>query len=270
MCSSALITLTTDFGAQDSFVAQMKGVVLGIAPAVRLIDLCHDVPAQDIAAGAFILETGYAAFPEGTIHLVVVDPGVGTERRPLLVCTERYTFVAPDNGLLNRVLRKERMLSAHVLQEERYRRRHISATFEGRDVFAPAAAWIARGIEPGRFGPPAGELIQLGPPPEVLRPGRPVRGVVVLVDRFGNVTLDLSVEQLTAWLGAAPSAGAGLRLSTPRGEVSRFGRTYAEAGGADPFLLVNSAGYLEVAVDRGRADECLGLHRGMELQLEAG
>jgi hypothetical protein len=230
----------------------MKGVLLGLCPDLLLVDLSHEIPAQAVAAGAFLLETVSAAFPLGTIHLAVVDPGVGTERRRLVLRTERHVFVVPDNGLVSRVLDRDPLRGAWAIDAAHYRRDPVSPTFEGRDVFAPAAAWLARGVAPERFGPEVGDLVRL--PPSVVPAAGANDVPVVWVDRFGNVVLDLA-------RAALPSEGE-LRVVTARGEIRRRARTYGEAAPGEPFLLFGSAGYLEIAIPGGRADTALGLRVG--------
>jgi S-adenosylmethionine hydrolase len=268
--STRIVTLTTDFGHLDSYVGQMKGAMLSVDSQLRIVDLCHGVRATSVAQGAYLLETGYSVFPAGTVHVAVVDPGVGTERRPLAVRAGSWFFVAPDNGLLTRVLLREPLHEARIIEEEAFLRPVRSSTFEGRDLFAPAAASIAGGAELARIGPLASELVRL---PEV-RPaiglGAPVEVPVLHVDRFGNVVLDVHVDSLTALVGEAPYRTSALRLRTPAGEIDRCLRTFADAVGDEPFLLVNSAGYLEVAVQRGRADLVTGLVPGARPVLTVG
>lgn len=270
MEASKIITLLTDFGHHDTYVGQMKGAALAVEPDARLVDLCHDVPAHDVRAGAYLLETGYAAFPPRTVHVAVVDPGVGTDRRMIAVLAGEHYFLAPDNGLLGRVLEREKVTGAHVLQNPSFFGPRDSVTFAGRDVFAPAAAWILRGVDLQRLGPPAGDLT--GPDP--VRPrvelGRPVRIPVIHVDHFGNVVLDVRVETLTSVLGHPPAPDTAMRLVTEAGQVTRFLETYGHAGGREPFFLVNSAGYLEIAVESGRADDVLGLRPGTHPELKVG
>jgi hypothetical protein len=261
---SKTITLTTDFGHQDTLVGQMKGRVLSIAPDAILVDLTHEVPPQDIETGAFLLQTGYGVFPRGTVHVAVVDPGVGTARRPLIVRTERFYFVAPDNGLLTRVLDEEPALTAYVIEASHYLPERISPTFHGRDVFAAAAGWLARGIEPANFGPPAGELLRIPVHPSTLVPGAAVRARVVHIDRFGNAAVDLRRSAVEPVVG---ERGAGLRLVAPRGEAAGLRRTYEEGAGAGAFLVFNSADFLEVACYRGSAAERLGLRLGQEVEI---
>jgi S-adenosylmethionine hydrolase len=194
--------------------------------------------------------------------LAVVDPGVGTERRPLAVRAGSWFFVAPDNGLLTRVLNREPLHEARIIEQGAFLRPARSSTFEGRDLFAPAAAWIAGGVALERLGRAADDLVRLPQlRPEIDR-AAPVEIPVLHVDRFGNVVLDVHVNSLTALLGQLPFPAAALRLQTPAGEIDRCLRTFDDAVGEEPFLLVNSAGYLEVAVRRGRADQVSGLGPG--------
>ena len=270
MSPQRLLTLTTDFGNQDSYVGQMKGAALSVAPDLRIVDLCHHVPPQQVAAGAYVLETGYATFPEGTVHLAVIDPGVGTGRRAIAVRTARFTFVAPDNGLLTRVLEKEAPVEAHAIEAARYTSTAVSATFEARDRFAPAAAWLARGLPLSELGPAVSDLKRLALPQPEVRRGVPLHVPVIMIDRFGNVVLDLPAQALSLALGQPLSEQVSLTVNTPGGIVSRFQRTYGSPSSAEPFVLVNSAGYLELALAGSRADRRLDLRPGaiVELTLE--
>lgn len=263
-----LITLTTDFGDDSTWAAQMKGVILGIAPEAVVIDLTHGVPPHDVSAGAYLLESGVDAFPRGTIHVAVVDPGVGTSRRPVVIRTESFLLVGPDNGILARALRRHPVRGAWLLDATHYRAQSVSPTFEGRDVFAPAAAWLARGTDPSRFGPEIDGLVGLtrSEPPPAVPPGR-FRVRVVHVDRFGNAVLDVAAEGLAEWRD--PSSGLPrLRAATGAGvTVDAVLRTFADGVPGVPFLLVNSAGYVEVSMREDSAARHLGLKVGDELEL---
>ena len=258
MTRARVITLTTDFGTRDPFVGQMKGVILGIAPEARLVDLTHEVPAHDVAAAAYALACGWACFPEGSIHLAVVDPGVGTPRRRLAVRARGHWFVAPDNGLLTRIVRGAESAAAWSIEEAHYLRAPVAATFEGRDVFAPAAAWLARGTEAARLGPAVSEIVLLPDRAPRLAAGQESVVPVVAVDRFGNVTLDLDGGAFTG------------RVVVGDEIIEGFHRTYAEAPPGRPFLVWNSAGFLEIAIREGRASDALGLAPGAEVRLLPG
>jgi S-adenosylmethionine hydrolase len=269
MPSRRIVTLTTDFGSQDTHVGQMKAAALAVHPDLTIVDLTHDVPPHDVTAGSYLLWTGYAAFPAETIHVAVVDPGVGTSRRGIVVRTARYTFIAPDNGLLTRVLEEEPAGSAFALEALHYRRAPASPTFDGRDLFAPTAGWIARGTELHHFGPAAGELVKLGLARPVFRPGVTERIRVLLVDRFGNVTLDLPRRTIEPLLAAGAPAPR-IAVETPGGPVSELVQTYGDGTAGKPFLLFNSAGHLEVALREARASDRLGLTPGAEVAVTVG
>jgi len=254
-----IITLTTDFGVRDTFVGEMKGAILSIAPEVAVVDLCHDVPRHDVAAGAFLVDVGTRAFPDDAIHVVVVDPGVGTARRAVAVETAAGVYVAPDNGVLARALARRRIVRAHALEEASYRRHGVGATFEGRDRFAPAAARIARGTPLDRLGPAV--EVACGPRSRSRPlPGHTVPVAVVHVDRFGNVYLDVEHDAFDD--GLEPYV-----LRPDGGTIDRVVRAYGDAGTDDPVLLFNSAGVLEIAVREGSASETLGIERGARLQV---
>lgn len=258
MARPRIITLTTDFGRRDTYVGQMKGVILSIHPDAVIVDLSHDVRPGDIGTGAFLLETAFGTFPSGTIHVAVVDPGVGTSRRPIAVRTENHLFLAPDNGLLTRVLAREPARGAWVLEAAHYRRASEAATFEGRDVFAPAAAWIARGTEPSHFGPRIADVVRLPREAPRLETGRPAEVPVVHVDRFGNIVLDVTRSELSPFCDEATGLFRG-RVAVGARTIATARRTYADEPAGDPFLLFGSSGYLEIAVRDGDASSLLGL-----------
>jgi S-adenosylmethionine hydrolase len=258
-----IVTFLTDFGLGDTFVGQMKGAALAVHPGLTFVDLTHDVPAHDILAGAVHLKMAYRAFPAGTVHVAVVDPGVGGERRGIVVRTASYYFVAPDNGLLSLVLDEEPAGEAFVLEAAHLRRHGPGATFDGRDVFAPAAAWILRGLSLDSFGPPAADLVRVELPEVRFPIGERVSVRVLTVDRFGNVTLHVPRGAVES--GPISPTGPRLRVETARGTVETLRRTYSEAEAGEPFLLFNSADYLEIAIREGRASDRLALSAGDEV-----
>ena len=241
-----IVTLTTDFGMADGYVAAMKGVMLAIAPSLTLVDVSHEVPPQDVAHGAFVLAESARHFPPGAVHLAVVDPGVGGRRKPLAVATPDALFVAPDNGLLTRVLARYGLphddgagflapyraalpsgCTAFELAEPRYRLPRVSRTFHGRDVFAPAAAHLARGVSPSEFGPPVSELVCLNLPPPIEREGA-IEGRIVHVDRFGNLISDVAPGRRR---GGRCGGGDGRRACRgPEPLIRRCGRRVGDSG----------------------------------------
>ncbi|MCK5526083.1 MAG: SAM-dependent chlorinase/fluorinase [Candidatus Latescibacteria bacterium] len=251
-CSS-IVTLTTDFGTRDPFVGAMKGVMLGIHPDVRIVDIAHEIPPRDIVEAAFVLRESCPYFPAGTIHVAVVDPGVGSERRALIVETERYWFVGPDNGLFGWLDETGTVRRVVAITNRDLMRPEVSATFHGRDVFAPAAAHLSKGIKVSAFGPKVSDWVRLEfPQPKI--EGDRLLGRVVRVDRFGNAITNISEETFWAFAGdGAFEIGAGaVRLR-------EIARSYASVSEGEPLALFGSSGVLEVSVHGGPASETLGL-----------
>lgn len=260
----AVITILTDFGSRDPYVAIMKGVIFGIAPRVRLVDLTHEVAAGDLAAGGFILAQAWRWFPRGTIHLAVVDPGVGTARKPMIALADGHYFVGPDNGLFTVALNAAREVSARELANTAFRLEPVSRTFHGRDIFAPAAAWLSRGISFRRMGPTLESPVRASWLPEPVREqGGAIRGAVVHVDRFGNLITSISRTLLE---GQRDGKGP-VVLAWAGGRATRLVETYAEAPTGEAVLLFGSSGYLEIAVNGGNAAELTGIRRGDEVRL---
>ncbi len=258
----SLITLTTDFGLRDPYVAAMKGVMLGIAPDVRLVDVTHQVPPQDVMHAAFVLREAYPFFPPGTIHLAVVDPGVGTARRAVAVQADGHFFVGPDNGLFALVLGEHHVEEAVVLdQPEYWRVPEPAATFHGRDVFAPVAAHLARGYPLQALGTPLPDLRPLRwPLPIVDAEG--VRGLILHVDHYGNCITNVRRADVDGHRD-----GRGVRGYVGSAAITALRPTYAEVPSGEPVLLYGSAGLLEVAVNGGNASELLDIHRGAPITL---
>jgi S-adenosylmethionine hydrolase len=244
-----IVTLTTDFGVRDPWVGVMKGVVLGIAPEVRLVDLSHEVARHDVLEAALVLEAAVPFFPDGSIHVAVVDPGVGGPRRGLVIAASRQRFVGPDNGVFTPVL-LDLGWEAFELTAPEYRLAEVGATFHGRDVFAPAAAHLARGAPPERFGRPVEDPVRLAWP-AARRTADGVTGEVVHVDRFGNLVTSIRMRDLPP----DPMIEVGGR-SLP------LVHTYGSAATGALVGLVGSSGRLEVAVREGNAARILGVGRG--------
>ncbi len=242
------IVLLTDFGLQDHYVGVMKGVIADLAPEAQVIDLLHEIPPQDVLAGAFHLWASYRYFPPGSIFVAVVDPGVGTERKGLLLWTEDRFFLGPDNGLFSLILDGAKEYLAYSLENQAYFLPQVSHTFHGRDIFAPCAAHLFRGVPPEEFGPRVHDLVRLPAPPLREEPHRLV-GAVLHVDRFGNLITNIPAEKLK---------GREIKAVVFRGEKIPFRRTYAEASKGTPLALIDSDGLLEIAVREGSAYERFG------------
>jgi S-adenosylmethionine hydrolase len=253
-----VITLLTDFGTADGYVAAMKGVILSRAPGAMLVDATHDIPPQDVHAGAFALRAFYPLFPAGTVHLAVVDPGVGSARRAIAVAAAGQWFVGPDNGLFTGVYESEPDWRALHLTSERFFRDSVSDTFHGRDIFAPVAAALATGADPADLGAPITDPVRL-PGTSAVRERGCVRGAVLHVDRFGNLITSLSRRDLDG------DPRPGFRLLVAGREIRGFHRFYSDAPAGEPFATWGSAGLLEIAVDHGSAAALLGVGRGAEV-----
>jgi S-adenosylmethionine hydrolase len=247
-----LVTLTTDFGEDSPYVAAMKGVILGINPQARLLDLSHQIPPQDLRHAALFLAGSVPYFPPGVIHVVVVDPGVGTERALLYVEVEGHRLLVPDNGCWTSLLHAGAPPPLVIrLAEPRFWRQPVSATFHGRDILAPVAGHLSRGVRPGELGPPVKEWVRPETPLPVESAGG-IAGEVVLVDHFGNLITNIPGE----WIDTAAVVQIG------PAEVPRLVRTYGDAAPGALVALVSSAGLLEVAVVRGNAAKRLQLGVG--------
>jgi S-adenosylmethionine hydrolase len=251
-----IVALLTDFGTRDHYTGTMKGVILGICPDVTLVDVTHDVPPHDVLAGALELAASYKYFPGGTIFVVVVDPGVGSARRGIAVDTGDMRFVAPDNGVLTAVLRETPAKKAVELTERRYARPTVSRTFEGRDRFAPAGAWLAKGIQLTALGRPATGIQMLEiPQPEVGADA--ITGVVLRVDRFGNLVTNIDRKAVERLGHSSP-----VTIEAGGKPVSRLVATYAELPPDDVGGLFGSTDHLEIAGPSSSAAERLSLGRG--------
>lgn len=247
--SSPPITLLTDFGLDDIFVGVMKGVILGKCPNAKIIDLTHGIPPQDVLAGCLALEDARPFFPKGSIHAAVVDPGVGTDRAALAVKTEKEIYIAPDNGLLS-FLPQNEIVEARFIENPRFMLNQKSATFHGRDVFAPAAAELAAGIEFKEIGPIASKIKR------ILEPGikmnrRSTKGEIIAFDRFGNAATNIKLSNL-------PSEPYEI---TYKGMVIPMVRTYSEAPDGALACLVNSSARLEISVKNASARDIFKIER---------
>lgn len=255
-----LITLTTDFGLSDHYVGAMKGVILSICPRARIVDISHGVDAYAIAEGAFTIAQAYRCFPRGVVHVVVVDPGVGTSRRPILAQAAGQHFVAPDNGVLSMVYAREKH-KVRTITASRYFRSPVSNTFHGRDIFAPVAAHLAGGVAAARFGSLIADYLRL----DFDKPARTGRrtwtGAILKVDRFGNIVTNFAVQDFPE-LDKRDFA----MVVGPR-RVETLARHYAERGIGEPFVIVGSAGYYEISVGQASAAKLLGCAAGAPLEL---
>jgi len=259
-----LITLLTDFGTRDAYVASMKGVILSLNPTAQLVDLSHEVPPQDILAGAFILAEAAAYFPPGTIHLGVVDPGVGSHRRALAARCCGHYWVGPDNGLFHLAFSRALDLALVSLENPAYFRPQVSATFHGRDIFAPVAAHLSLGVDLDRCGPRITDPVSLNFPNPGFSP-EAIRGEIVYVDRFGNLVTNLRVDEVTSRL-----AELGWRLKAGPLTLRGLARTYADAAPGEFLALEGSHGFVEIACAMDSAAHRLQAGAGLAVEISRG
>lgn len=267
MAEPRIVTFTTDFGLSDAFVGIMHGVVLNIEPATRIVDICHAIASYDILDGAWTIAQAYSFFPPRTAHVIVVDPGVGSKRRPILAETENYFFIAPDNGVLSMIEAREPKFTVRHITSERYLLEPVSQTFHGRDVFAPVAGWLSKGIDPAEFGPEITDYTRL-PLPTVERIGdNSLRGMVLKVDKFGNLITNIG-EQEAPELFAVSLPPISILIS---GEtITRLCQSYAEGAEGEYFAIIGSSGYLEIAARQASAAQKLAADVGSPVGIVFG
>jgi S-adenosylmethionine hydrolase len=255
-----IVALLTDFGLRDPYVGVMKGVILSVNPDARIIDLSHDVPSQSILEAYFLLSNTYRYFPAGTVFVAVVDPGVGTDRAILAVETDRYLFLAPDNGLLGFLDRESAIRRIVRVSEKKYFLRPVSNTFHGRDIFAPVAGHLSRGLDPGKLGPETSAMVRITPPtPQVTREGI-IRGEVVRVDRFGNLITNIPGDSLA-------QVGGKLEIRVGRAVLRELCRSYGDAPKGKLIAVVGSTGHLEISVNKGNAQKRTGARAGSTVRI---
>ena len=259
MAQPRIVTFTTDFGLQDPFVGTMHGVVLSIHAETRIVDICHEVQSFNVLDGAWSIAQSYRYFPPRSVHVVVVDPGVGSQRRPILAETDDYIFVAPDNGVLSLVEKREPSFTVRHITAERYFLQPISQTFHGRDIFSPVAGWLSKGIAPEDFGPEITDYLRLPLAPVQQVERNRLCASVLKVDKFGNLITNLTEGDVQALI---PSAATSLKLLIAGRVVTRVCRSYADGGDEEFFAIIGSSGYLEIAARQASAAEKLSVGVG--------
>ena len=258
----AIITLLTDFGASDYFVGAMKGVILSINPDATIVDITHEIPPQDIETGAFNLLSCYRQFPAGTIHVAVVDPGVGSDRRAIVIECAGQLLIGPDNGLFSWICEREKDWTATQITNHKFFRKPISHTFHGRDIFAPVAAALSAGHEPHEFGPALTDLTKLPSLEPTTLNENTVDGRIIHIDRFGNCVTNFTRETL-ALRGAATS----WRIILNDREIDSFRDFFADSQPNEVFAILGSAGFIEICVRNSSAANLLNIQRGQSVQL---
>ncbi|NIA08827.1 MAG: hypothetical protein GWP10_03445 [Nitrospiraceae bacterium] len=249
-----MLAFLSDFGSKDPYVGIVKAVLLGINPALHIIDITHQIAPQDIMGGAFVLGSVFRQFPSGSIFLVVVDPGVGSKRAGLLATTRDYCFLAPDNGILTMIFRHSEDVCCYSIENSRYFRHPVSNTFHARDIFAPVAAHLSLGIEPSSFGPLCTDPVRLTWPEPVVK-DEYIKGKVIYIDGFGNLVLNIPADLIPY----SQNRQAKVRI---RGIEIPLLRTYSDVPISKTLALIGSSGFLEIAVNQGSAAELLGTSVG--------
>lgn len=267
MPSRPTVTLTTDFGTNDHFVGVLKGVILEIAPDAQIVDISHAVQPFDVLDGALTISQAYSYFPSSTVHLVVVDPGVGTARRPIIAISDKYYFVAPDNGVLSLVYAQEERMHVRHISSDHYFLQPISNTFHARDIFAPVAAYLAKQVDSHKFGDEIEDFTRFAAPkPKVVDANR-MRAVILKVDRFGNLITNITPKDAPMLFGADP---APFKLVVGSKEITEIRTLYAEGAAGEVFGIMGSMGFLEIAANRGNAAQITGASKGNEVSIILG
>ncbi len=242
MPAKSLITLLTDFGTADAFVASMKGGILSINPKATIIDITHEIPPHGIRQAAFVLKSAYRCFPKGAIHVVVVDPGVGGSRKPLLVVHPKAYFIGPDNGVFSYIYKEKVKLQVYRLNASRYQLKKYSSTFDGRDLFAPVAAWLSKKVSPAKLGWRVKDYVTFPIPEPRQLEDHSLQGQVIHTDRFGNLITNITVEELKPWLVSEKTPTITIKGQSIKG-LKQF---YAQASPGELSALINSDDHLEI------------------------
>src|SRR4030042_3008441 len=255
-----IITLTTDFGYKDPFIGIMKGVILNINPVVQIVDITHGISPQNVIEAALSIEMSFAAFPHKTIHVIVVDPGVGSSRRPILVVTDYHYLVGPDNGVFSRIysLKHESLTVIHITAEH-YFLPNRSTTFHGRDVFAPVAAWLSKGINVINFGDPVTDYVNIRIPVPVMTKEDLMEGEVIYIDSFGNVITNIQTQKLDELFKSNPNGKLKVVVKDKEAPTKNY---YSQAEDKGLYSLMNSFGYLELFMRNGNASSNFGIAVG--------
>jgi S-adenosylmethionine hydrolase len=262
-----LVTLTTDFGVHDHYVGAMKGVLLNINPEAHIVDICNSVQSYDVLDGALTIAQAYPYYPPGTVHVVVVDPGVGTARRPLLVTTGKHIFLAPDNGVLSFVFEREERLSVRHITSDHYFAQPVSRTFHGRDIFAAVAGYLSKGVEQVKFGDEITDFTRFAAPRPKATGDDSMKGVVLKADKFGNLITNLTPADLPRLFAVPP---AQFTLTVGKAEIKTMRTAYAEGAQGELFAILGSTGYLEIATHRGSAARLAAADKGSEVSVTLG
>lgn len=256
-----VISLITDFGYSDNFVGVLKAVILKINPRAKIIDVCHEVKPQDVIRAALLLNDSFGYFPRGTVHLAVVDPAVGSERKMILVKTKNYFFAGPDNGILSLALKKEPIVKIIDVTDKRYFLTPVSDTFHGRDIFAPVCAYISKGYKIDRFGKEIKLFQRLSLPP-VEKKSKVLVGEIMLIDRFGNLRSNITGDIFNNFTKSRK-----FNIQIKGKTINKLSHSYCQAPYLKPLAIIGSFDYLEIAVNKGSAHNFLGAGYGTKIKI---
>lgn len=271
----SVISLLTDFGLNDNFVGVMKAVILRINPYAKIVDICHKIKAQDILGAAFLLKGSFKYFPSGTVHLVVVDPAVGSRRKKILVKTKDYFFAGPDNGVLSLALKEEPPIKIVEITNDRYFLKPVSDTFHGRDVFAPVSAYVSKGEDIEKFGKPIESFKTLELPP-VKVSNHELIGEIIRIDRFGNLISNVDKDTLENFISATKRGGSAnlfggknkkFKICIKDKTIDKLSYSYAEGSYLKPLALIDSFNFLEIAINSDSAKDYLGVDKGEKITI---
>jgi S-adenosyl-L-methionine hydrolase (adenosine-forming) len=257
-----MITLTTDFGLTEHYVGAMKGVIYNINPIVQLVEITNAVQSFDVLDGAIAISQAYSYFPKDTVHVVVVDPGVGGPRRPIVANIGQYVFVAPDNGVLSLVMEREERTSVRHITAEHYFHQPVSNTFHGRDVFAPVAAYLSKGVDASKFGEEITDYVRFASPkPKTLAPNQ-WKGLVLKTDKFGNLITNIMPKDIPQIFDGSAN---GFKITVGKAEITRLCSSYGEGAPGELFAIVGSTGFLEISAHKAAASRLTGADKGSEV-----
>ncbi len=267
MSIQRVITFTTDFGSTEHYVGAMKGVICSIQPGAALVDITNGVQSFDLLDGAIAISQAYSYFPKDTVHIVVVDPGVGGARRPILATAGDHMFVGPDNGVLSLIYEREERVSVRHITSEHYFHQPVSSTFHGRDIFAPVAAYLSKGVEVAKFGEEITDYVRfLAPKPKPLTPDS-WKAVVLKTDKFGNLITNITARDLPQLFAANPPP---FKITVGKAEVTKLHPSYVAGVQNEIFAVPGSAGFLEISANRASAARLAGADKGSEVSVVIG
>jgi S-adenosyl-L-methionine hydrolase (adenosine-forming) len=262
-----MITLTTDFGLTEHYVGAMKGVIYSINPTAQVVDITNAVQSFDVLDGALAISQAYHYFPKDTVHVVVVDPGVGGTRRPILAHVGQYIFVAPDNGVLSLVYEREERVSVRHITSEHYFHQPVSNTFHGRDVFAPVAAYLSKGVDAAKFGEEITDYVRFLAPKPKATAEKQWKGIVLKTDKFGNLITNIGPKDIPQIFDGSSSS---FKIVVGKAEVTKLRTNYAEGAPGELFAILGSTGFLEISTNKGAASRVAGADKGSEVAVTIG